>query len=71
MLDLADLLSWVEYDLVCPRNLVGTVDLFMVSHHGLKVSNAKFLVHAVRPRVGHHEQRGAQGRRARNAGRAA
>jgi beta-lactamase superfamily II metal-dependent hydrolase len=51
MLDLADLLSWVEYDLVCPRNLVGTVDLFMVSHHGLKVSNAKFLVHAVRPRV--------------------
>ena len=51
MLDLADLLSWVEYDLVCPRNLVGTVDLFMVSHHGLKVSNAKFLVHALRPRV--------------------
>jgi beta-lactamase superfamily II metal-dependent hydrolase len=51
MLDLADLLSWVEYDLVCPRNLLGTVDLFMVSHHGLKVSNAKFLVHAVRPRV--------------------
>jgi len=51
MLDLADLLSWVEYDLVCPRNLVGTVDLFVVSHHGLKVSNAKFLVHAVRPRV--------------------
>jgi hypothetical protein len=30
---------------------VGTVDLFMVSHHGLKVSNAKFLVHALRPRV--------------------
>ena len=51
MLDLADLLSSVEYDLVCPRNLVGTVDLFMVSHHGLKVSNAKFLVHALRPRV--------------------
>ena len=34
-----------------PQNLVGTVDLFMVSHHGLKVSNAKFLVHALRPRV--------------------
>jgi beta-lactamase superfamily II metal-dependent hydrolase len=51
MLDLADLLSSVEYDLVCPRNLVGVVDLFMVSHHGLKVSNAKFLVHALRPRV--------------------
>jgi beta-lactamase superfamily II metal-dependent hydrolase len=51
MLDLADLLSSIEYDLVCPRNLVGTVDLFMVSHHGLNVSNAKFLVHAVRPRA--------------------
>ena len=51
MLDLADLLSSIEYDLVCPRNLVGTVDLFMVSHHGLDVSNAKFLVHALHPRV--------------------
>jgi len=51
MLDLADLLSPVEYDLVCPRNLVGTVDLFMVSHHGLQVSSSKFLVHALRPRV--------------------
>ena len=51
MLDLADLLAPVEYQLVCPNNLVGTVDLFMVSHHGLAVSNAKFLVHAVRPRV--------------------
>ena len=51
MLDLADLLSSVEYDLMCPRNLVGTADLFMVSHHGLKVSNAKFLVHALRPQV--------------------
>jgi competence protein ComEC len=51
MLDLADLLSAIEYDLVCPKNLVGTVDLFMVSHHGFNVSNAKFLVHAVRPQV--------------------
>ena len=51
MLDLGDLLSSIEYDLVCPRNLVGTVDLFMVSHHGLKVSNSMFLVHALRPKV--------------------
>lgn len=51
MLDLADLLSSVEYDLVCPRNRIGTVDVFMVSHHGLNVSNARFLVHAVRPKV--------------------
>ena len=51
MLDLANLLSAVEYDLMCPRNPIGTVDLFMVSHHGLKVSNAKFLVHALHPRA--------------------
>lgn len=51
MLDLADLLAPIEYDLTCPRNLVGDVDLFMVSHHGLKVSNSKFLVHALRPKV--------------------
>jgi beta-lactamase superfamily II metal-dependent hydrolase len=51
MLDLADLLSAVEYDLMCPKNPVGTVDLFMVSHHGLKMSNAKFLVHALHPKV--------------------
>jgi beta-lactamase superfamily II metal-dependent hydrolase len=51
MLDLADLLSPYEYDLMCPNNPIGTVDLFMVSHHGFKVSNSKFLVHALRPKV--------------------
>jgi competence protein ComEC len=51
MIDLGDLLSSVEYDLMCPNNLVGTVDLFMLSHHGLAVSNAKFLVHALRPKA--------------------
>ena len=38
-------------NLMCPTNLVGTVDLFMVSHHGLKLSNSKMLVHAVHPKV--------------------
>jgi competence protein ComEC len=51
MLDLADLLNTIEYKLMCPNNLIGTVDLFMVSHHGFKVSNSKFLVHALRPKV--------------------
>ncbi|MCJ7777358.1 MAG: MBL fold metallo-hydrolase [Sedimentisphaerales bacterium] len=51
MLDLADLLSPIEYKLMCPNNLVGEVSLFMVSHHGFKVSNSQFLVHAVRPKV--------------------
>jgi competence protein ComEC len=51
MLDLADLLASVEFDLMCPDNKVGTVDLFMVSHHGYKVSNSKFLIHAIAPKV--------------------
>ncbi len=51
MLDLADLLQHVEYRLMCPNNPVGTVDLFMVSHHGFKVSNSQLLIHALRTKV--------------------
>jgi beta-lactamase superfamily II metal-dependent hydrolase len=51
MLDLADLLQMIECKLMAPRNLVGTVDLFMVSHHGFKVSNSDLLVHSIRPKV--------------------
>ena len=51
MLDLADLLQLVECKLMCPTNLVGSVDLFMVSHHGLKLSNSKMLVHAIHPKA--------------------
>jgi competence protein ComEC len=51
MLDLADQLQPGEYDLVYPNNLIGKVDLFMVSHHGFKVSNSKILVHTISPRV--------------------
>ncbi len=51
MLDLADQLLPGEYDLVHPNNLLGKVDLFMVSHHGFKVSNSKILVHTICPKV--------------------
>ena len=51
MLDLADLLQMIECKLMCPTNLVGTVDLFMVSHHGFKLSNSKLLVYALHPKV--------------------
>jgi beta-lactamase superfamily II metal-dependent hydrolase len=51
MLDLADLLQMVECKLMAPNNLIGTVDLFMVSHHGFKVSNSDLLVHSLRPKV--------------------
>ncbi len=51
LLDLADLLQRIEYELMAPVNRVGSVDAFMVSHHGYKVSNSLLLVHALRPRV--------------------
>ena len=59
-------LTWnKEFDLMCPTNRLGTVDLFIVSHHGQPVSNAPVLVHAHAAARGHHEQRHAQGRAAR------
>jgi competence protein ComEC len=45
-------LTWnKEFDLMCPTNRIGTVDLFIVSHHGQAISNSPQLVHALRPRV--------------------
>jgi beta-lactamase superfamily II metal-dependent hydrolase len=51
MLDLGDLTWNKEHDLVCPNNLVGTVDLYLTTHHGLDQSGPAALVHAVAPRV--------------------
>lgn len=51
MLDLGDLTKDREYDLVCPVNKIGSVDLFLVSHHGLAQSNSLPLVRAIEPRV--------------------
>jgi competence protein ComEC len=51
VLDLGDLLWNNEHDLVCPRNMLGPVDLYMVTHHGLASSGSPTLVHSVRPRV--------------------
>jgi len=51
MLDLGDLTKDREYDLVCPNNRIGTVDLFLVSHHGTNPSNSVALVHAIEPHV--------------------
>ena len=51
MLDLADLTWNRERELMCPNNPIGTVDLFMVSHHGNDISNSPALVHALRPKV--------------------
>jgi competence protein ComEC len=51
MLDLGDLTWTKEHDLVCPNNLLGTIDLYLTTHHGLNISGPQALVHAVRPRV--------------------
>ena len=47
----SDLTKRKEFDLVCPNNLLGTADLFLISHHGLHLSNSKALVDALDPRV--------------------
>jgi competence protein ComEC len=50
-LDLGDLTKKKEMEIACPNNLVGTVDLFLVTHHGADLSNPKPLVWALHPRV--------------------
>jgi competence protein ComEC len=51
MVDFADLLQTQEFALMMPDNPIGTVDLFMVSHHGSFRSNNQVLVHALHPKV--------------------
>ncbi len=50
-LDLGDLTKAKEIPLVCPVNLVGHVDLYLVNHHGFNLSNTKAFVDAIHPRV--------------------
>jgi len=40
-----------EFELMCPNNRIGTVDLLLGLHHGQASSNSPVLVHALRPRV--------------------
>ncbi len=51
LIDLGDLLWNREFDFMCPNNLVGTVDLYIVSHHGTDPSGSPALVHGLQPRV--------------------
>jgi competence protein ComEC len=49
--DFGDLLWNKEVELMCPSNPLGTVDLFLVTHHGLNQSNSPALVRGLRPRA--------------------
>ena len=50
-LDLGDLYWFQEDLLVCPNNLIGPVELYQSTHHGLASSGATQLVHGVTPSV--------------------
>ena len=51
LLDLSDLIWNMEKELVCPNNLLGTVDVYHTSRHGTDWAGNPVMVHAVRPRV--------------------
>jgi beta-lactamase superfamily II metal-dependent hydrolase len=51
MIDLGDLTWNKENELVCPNNKIGTVDLYLTTHHGLDQSNSPAMVQALHPRV--------------------
>ena len=48
---LGDLSKNEEFKLMCPNNLLGTVDVFLGLHHGVGTSNSPVMVHALHPRV--------------------
>jgi competence protein ComEC len=49
--DLGDLTWNKELSLACPKNLLGTVDVYLVTHHGMDISNSPAIVQALHPRV--------------------
>jgi beta-lactamase superfamily II metal-dependent hydrolase len=50
-LHLGDLTNDKEFELVCPTNRIGAVDVLLGLHHGQDTSNSAPFVHAVQPRV--------------------
>jgi competence protein ComEC len=49
--DYGDLTWNKEHDLACPNNLIGALDVYVVSHHGQDISSLPALVLAEHPRV--------------------
>jgi competence protein ComEC len=48
---LGDLTKNKEFELMCPNNPIGTVDLFLGLHHGVSTSNSPVILYALHPRV--------------------
>lgn len=48
---LGDLTKNKEFELMCPNNRLGTVDVLLGLHHGQSSSNSEVMVHALHPRV--------------------
>ncbi|HKD09469.1 MAG TPA: MBL fold metallo-hydrolase [Bryobacteraceae bacterium] len=49
--DLGDIFWDKEHDLACPVNKLGTVDIYMTTHHGTATSGSPQIVHALHPKV--------------------
>ena len=50
-LHLGDLTKNKEFELMCPNNRIGAIDVFLGLHHGVNTSSSEVMMHAVRPRV--------------------
>ena len=51
IVDLGDLTADKEFELMCPLNKIGKVDIYIASHHGFNQSGSAVLVHAIAPRI--------------------
>jgi beta-lactamase superfamily II metal-dependent hydrolase len=61
ILDLGDLTWDKEMELMCPINRLGTVDIYIVSHHGWNQSNSPALLNGITPRVAIMDNGAAKG----------
>ncbi len=50
-INMGDFVFNLEGDLMCPNNPIGTIDLYMTTHHGTDQSGSAAFVHAIQPRV--------------------
>ena len=58
--DLGDLTQDREFEMACPVNRIGPVDLYLTTHHGSMLSGAEVLVHGLKPRAAIMNDGGSQ-----------